>query len=132
MKKSVIILIALIYIVSVALVSFFGLKAKVFDPIVYTESVELLNTGLKTNAQGGNYVVIDPDENGERKYQLLYRVHPDNATEDGVLFSYDKDLSFVTIDEDGVVTFTRKGVVVVEIIAKDGSGAKATITIFAR
>ncbi len=132
MKKSVIILIALIYIVSVALVSFFGLKAKVFNPIVYTESVELLNTDLKTNDEGERYVVVRPDENGERKYQILYRVHPDNATEDGVIFSYDKDIDYVTIDEDGVVTFSQKGVVVVEIIAKDGSGAKATITIFAR
>lgn len=132
MKKSVIILIALIYIVSVALVSFFGLKAKVFNPVIYTESVELLNEGLKTNDEGGKYVVVRPDENGERKYQLLYRVHPDNATESGVIFSYDKDLTYVSIDEDGVVTFTGKGVVVVEIIAKDGSGAKAAITIFAR
>ena len=39
MKKSVVILIALIYVVSIALVSFFGLQFKTFNPIVYTTSM---------------------------------------------------------------------------------------------
>ena len=132
MKKSVVILIAIIYVASIALVSFFGLQYLSFFEIVYTEDIELLDDTIKTNSAGEKYVVISKDADGEYAYQIQYRVHPDNATEDGVIFSYDKDLDYVTIDEDGVVTFTGKGVVVVEIIAKDGSGAKATITIFAR
>ncbi len=132
MKKSVIILIAIIYIASVVLVSFFGLQYKSFKEIVYTTGIELLNTDIKTADNGEKYVVIRPDENGERKYQILYRVHPDNATDPGVSFSYDKQNTSVSIDENGVVTFTKKGAVIVEIIAKDGSGAKATLKIMAR
>ena len=134
MKKSVIILIALIYIASVVLVSFFGLQYKSFKEIVYTTGIELLNTDLKINEETGEtYVVIRPDkETGERKYQILYRVHPDNATDPGVSFAYDKQNTAVSIDENGVVTFTKRGAVIVEIIAKDGSGAKATLTIYAR
>jgi hypothetical protein len=131
MKKSVVILIALIFIASVVSVSFFGLKFKTFDEIVYVESIELLDENLKVDDQGVKYVVIRPDENGERKYQIKYRVHPDNATEDGVTFAYDEQNTSVTVDETGVVTFAKKGVVTVQIIAKDGS-AKTSIKIISR
>jgi hypothetical protein len=131
MKKSVVILIALIFIASVVSVSFFGLKFKTFDEIVYVESIELLDENLKVDDQGVKYVVIRPDENGERKYQIKYRVHPDNATENGVTFAYDEQNTSVTVDETGVVTFAKKGVVTVQIIAKDGS-AKTSIKIISR
>ena len=61
MKKSVVILIGIIYVASIALVSFFGLKAKIYNAKVYAERVQILN----------DYVV---DENtGEVKaaYNLL-------------------------------------------------------------
>lgn len=131
MKKSVVILIALIFIASVVSVSFFGLKFKTFDEIVYVESIELLDENLKVDDQGVKYVVIRPDENGERRYQIKYRVHPDNATENGVTFAYDEQNTSVTVDETGVVTFAKKGVVTVQIIAKDGS-AKTSIKIISR
>lgn len=131
MKKSVVILIALIYIAAVVSVSFFGLQFKTFEEIVYVESIELLDENLKVDDQGVKYVVIRPDENGERKYQIKYRVHPDNATEDGVTFAYDEQNTSVTVDETGVVTFAKKGVVTVQIIAKDGS-AKTSIKIISR
>ena len=134
MKKSVVILIALIYIVSIALVSFFGLQFKTFNPIVYTTSVEILNDDgdVKTNSAGEKYVVIRPDDEGNRQYQILYRVHPDNATNNEVTFAYDDQNGTVSIDENGVVTFQKKGVVTVHLIAKDGSGASAKLTIYAR
>lgn len=132
MKKSVVILIALIYIVSIALVSFFGLQYKTFNPIVYTTSVEILNENVKVNDNGEPYVVVRPDDEGNRQYQILYRVHPDNATNNEVSFAYDDQNGTVSIDENGVVTFTKKGVVEVHIIAKDGSGASAKLTIYAR
>ena len=134
MKKSVVILIALIYIVSIALVSFFGLQFKTFNPIVYTTSVEILNDDgdVKTNSAGEKYVVIRPDDEGNRQYQILYRVHPDNATNHEVTFAYDNQNGTVSIDKNGVVTFQQKGVVTVHIIAKDGSGASAKLTIYAR
>ena len=132
MKKSVVILIALIYVVSIALVSFFGLQFKTFNPIIYTTSVEILNENVKVNDAGEPYVVVRPDDKGNRQYQILYRVHPDYATNNEVSFAYDNQNGTVSIDENGVVTFTKKGVVTVQIIAKDGSGASAKLTIYAR
>ena len=131
MKKSVVILIALIFIASVVSVCFFGLEFKTFEEIVYVESIELLDENLKVDENGEKYVVIRPDENGERKYQIKYRVHPDNATDDGVTFAYDEQTTYVTVDETGVVTFAKKGVVTVQIIANDGS-AKTAIKIISR
>ena len=135
MKKSVVILIALIYIASIALVSFFGLQYKTFNPIVYTTSVEILNENVKVNDAGEKYVVVRADEHGNRQFQILYRVHPDNATNNEVSFAYDDQNGTVSVDENGVVTFSKeisKGVVTVQLIAKDGSGASAKITIYSR
>ena len=95
-------------------------------------SVELLNENVKLNDAGEPYVVVRPDDEGNRQYQILYRVHPDNATNNEVSFAYDDQNGTVSIDENGVVTFTKKGVVTVQIIAKDGSGASAKLTIYAR
>lgn len=133
MKKSVIILIALIYIASIALVSFFGLKFKVFDEIVYVSSIELLNTDLKEanetqKTEYDYYVVIRPNaETGERRYQIQYRVHPDNATNQEVDFVYDQSIEGVSVSEDGIVSFENPGSVIVSVVAKDGGGEEATV-----
>lgn len=133
MKKSVVILIAIIYVASIALVSFFGLQYQNFFEIVYTEQIELLGDNIKTNEKGEKYVVILPDEEGNYSYQIQYRVHPDNATNSKVDFVYDHekaDKSSISVDENGVVTFSKRGgTLKVKLVARDGSGASATITL---
>lgn len=133
MKKSVVILIAIIYVSAIALVSFFGLQYKVFEAEVPVESITILNDGLKYNAEWGNYVVIRPDANGDLRYQIQYRVGPDNATNQKVGFSYDTQNTNVSIDEHGLVTFQQGGdMVKVQLIPMDGSDVSATITIIAQ
>ena len=101
--------------------------------VVYTTRVEIVNEDVKIDPDTGEkYVVIRPDDKGERKYQILYKVYPDNATDKNVTFSYDTQNTVVTVDKYGVVTFSKKGAVIVEVIANDGSGAKDTIKIMAR
>ncbi len=132
MKKSVVILIAIIYVAAIALVSFFGLQYKVFEEIISVERIEILNSGLKDDGNGGKYIVIYPDENGDRRFQIEYRVYPDNATDNSIEFSYDKQNKNVTVDEFGVVSFDGSGSVKVWVIARDGSAVSASITIIAR
>ncbi len=140
MKKSVIIIIALIYIASIALVGFFGLKFKVFEEVVYVNSIELLNDDILDAPEGMEnfdcYVVIAPDENGNRKYQIEYRVFPDNASNKGVIFSYDKasaEEAGITVDEFGVVTFTKQGAITITLIPADGGDAASKrLAIFSR
>lgn len=132
MKKSVVILIAIIYVASIALVSFFGLQFKTFNEIIYTKSVELLNEDIKLAEDGTPYVIVRLGTDGTARYQIRYRVHPDNATDANVNFIYDKQNTSVSVDENGVVTFTKKGAVDITLQTTDGSGAKATIRIYAR
>ena len=130
MKKSVVIIIALIYIASIALVSFFGLQHKVFEEVIGVERVEITNEGMKYSETHGDYIVIRPNEQGERRIQINYHVYPDNASNTKVDFAYEQ-VDYASVDEFGVVTFTSPGVLKVRIIATDGSNAEDTITIIA-
>ena len=130
MKKSVVILIALIYVASIALVSFFGLQFKVFEEVIPVERIEITNEGQKYSEQHGDYVVIRPNANGEWRYQIDYHVYPENASNVKVDLAYE-ELSFASVDENCVVTFTKPGVLKVRVIATDGSNAEDTITIVA-
>ncbi|MBQ2773386.1 MAG: hypothetical protein IJC95_06250 [Clostridia bacterium] len=132
MKKSVVILITIIYIASIALVSFFGLQFKVFDEIVYSNKIELLNEDIKIK-NGEPYALAEKGEDGVWRYQLKYRVYPDNVTNSAVTFSYDNQNNTVSIDENGVVTITKKGPVIIQILPQDGSpDVSATLTVWAR
>ena len=131
MKKSVVIIIALIYVASVALVSFFGLQFKVFEEVIPVERVEITNEGQKHSETQGDYIVIKPDDKGERRVKIDYRVYPDDASNAEVDFAYE-EREGVTVDEFGVVTFDGPGVIKVKIIAKDGSNAEDSLLIVAK
>ena len=131
MKKSVVILIGIIYVAAIILVSFYGLQFKVFDQIVPVEKIEILNEGLKDNDLWGKYAVVSVDANGEAKYQIQYRVYPDNASDTKVHFSYDPNTKCATVDENGLITFNRPGVISIIITPMDGGDVSAQITVVA-
>ena len=131
MKKSVVIIIALIYVASIALVSFFGLQFKVFEEVIPVERVEITNEGQKYSETLGDYIVIYPNEKGERRVKIDYHVYPNDASNTTVDFAYE-EVDYATVDEYGVVTFTKPGVLKVRIIATDGSNAEDTILIVAK
>lgn len=134
MKKSVVILITIIYIASIALVSFFGLQFKVFNEIIYSNKIEIINEDIQINPNDGKpYAMAQKGEDGVWRYQLKWRVYPDDVTNNAVTFSYDNQNNTVSVDENGVVTFTKKGVVTIEILPQDGSAnVSASLTIWAR
>ena len=131
MKKSVVIIIALIYIASIALVSFFGLQFKVFEEVIPVERIEITNEGQKNSSSQGDYIVIRPDEKGDRRIKIDYHVYPEDASNTKVDFAYEQ-VEGITVDEYGVVTFDGPGVIKVRIIATDGSNAEDTLLIIAR
>lgn len=128
MKKSVVILIALIYVAAIALVSFFGLQFKVFEEVIPVESVEITNDGQKYSPSQGDYIIVMPNEKGERRLKIDYHVYPDNASNTEVDFAYEQS-HVASVDEYGVVTFTGPGMLKVTIIAKDGSLAQDSILV---
>ena len=146
MKKSVVILIAIIYIASIALVSFFGLQFKVFNEEVYVDRIEVLNLAIE-EAKGSKYYQKIPkgtNENGEtiydeyilvsiqetQQYDLNLRVHPDNATNKKVNYAIETSPNgCATIDENGVLTLHKTGTVKIVMSSADGSGAQTSITV---
>lgn len=121
MKKSVVIIIGLIYGLSIIAVTLFGLKHKTFNEIVYVSQVEIIEDNASYKQDGSKYLMLTPDENGNCQYQLVWTISPDNATNQQVSFNYDKQQSFVTVDENGLVSFTGQGAITISITAADGT-----------
>lgn len=121
MKKSVVILIAVIYVAAVALVSFFGIQSELLEETIYVSNIEIVNKDITTKADGSKSVRLYLDENGQGEYQLDWRVTPTDATNTGVVFNYDKSKTFVSVDENGLVKFIRPGVITVTLTPADGT-----------
>ena len=131
MKKSVVILIGIIYVAAIALVSFFGLKHKVFDEVVPVSQIEIISEGVEYNPDKNSYsIVIRPDEDGVRAFRIKYRVYPDDATESSVSFTIDSKMA--TVDDSGLVVFDRSGTATVILTANDGTGISTKIVIVSR
>ena len=130
MKKSVVILIAVIYVAAVALVSFFGIRAELLEETIYVTNIELVNKDIKVNAETGKKSVrLYLDENGYAEYQLDWRVTPTDATNTGVIFSYNEEKTYVSVDENGLVKFVRPGTITIKLDPADGSILPAPVEI---
>ena len=110
MKKSVIILIAVIYVASIALVSIYGLYGQVYG------EQEILATGLEITdpniyvSDGKKYVDIRADEDGNYTYKLTYKMTPEDATTADLEYGYDHESPAYTFDEEtATVTFIEEG-----------------------
>lgn len=134
MKKSVIVLIGIIYVIAIAVVSFFGLKIETFNQTVYVTNIECTNENLKVSNDGVKYIVttfVDDREN-PTTVQLQWHVYPDDATRKIVKFIYDESKGVATVNEFGTVIFNKKGTITVYIKSTDGSNKQDTIKIIAR
>lgn len=131
MKKSVIIIIAVVFVISIALVNFLGVKPKVFNEVVYVSSISFVDENIKVSVDNEGKIQksirLSPDENGDRKYQINYTIGPEDATNKGVRYAISSKSA--TIDENGLVTFTKKGDAIVTIMPDDGSNCSDTLTI---
>lgn len=130
MKKSVILAILAIYILSIAVVGFFGMKTSVYNEIKYVTDIELIDSkdgDYKINdvEDGVDYILL-PYEDGLR-FQLYYEVAPLDASNTAVTFDFDlgEYADYIQISPSGVVTiFSGEFDVIVvfgKIRAQDGS-----------
>lgn len=131
MKKSVILLIAIIYAASITMVTFFGLKySNYFAETVPVEKIEIVGEGIKIDEEDGSkYIALYPDSNGNRTYQVEYKIYPEDAHNAEVEFVMDSP--FATVDENGLVTFTKPGFhsATLFITSTDGTRVTDSITI---
>jgi len=135
MKKSVVILIAVIYVMAVVLVSFFGIQATLLEETIYVNKIEIINKGVTTLPDGTKTIDIYFNGNETAEYQIEWKVTPTDATNSKVKFNYDRDnITCATVDENGFVVFTRPGAIPITITPADGTilSAPAAITIRAK
>ena len=129
MKKSVVITIGVIYGLSIVFVTLFGLKHQSFNEIVYVSQVTIVEDNASYYPSGAKYIMLTEGENGTAQYQIVWRVSPDDATNSAVTFDYDKENTCATVDENGLVTFTKQGAIAVTVTATDGTSQSDTIQI---
>ncbi len=107
-----------------------GICALCGAPECPVEKIEITNQGQKNSAEHGDYIVIRADENGDRKLQIEYLVYPNEASIKDVKFVWEK-MEGVSVDENGLVTFTQSGAIKVKVVATDGSGVEDSLLILA-
>lgn len=152
MKKSTLIVIALVYVASIVIVSMFGMKA-----VVYNVNIPVLEIQCVNETRGDVYVddsksvkeiriTYDPDHPGELAsasgevlkgtiLQLEFRVLPDNATDKSYRFVYAREqypqVTFHKIGdrETGAIIFTAPALLRLTVIANDNSGVSTELLI---
>ena len=159
MKKTIVIVILVVYIASIAIVNFFGLEIKVFDGVTYVDyilcdSITVQNENpvtlepTQTLPDGTPLFIfefIPPAENAPytaeeesimanpNVVQINYEVFPHLANETGVTFEYDKDaMSGAVVFHELSHTFVflkEKQMITVTIKAVDGSNQSKQIAI---
>ena len=103
MKKSVIILIALIYAASIVLVSYLGLRPKSYNDIIYPESLVIENK--YETVKGEKHIDVKANEDGTGTFQFICKILPDDAKNKTIIYTVDDNVKdFVTISSDGLLT----------------------------
>lgn len=149
MKKSILLLIGVIAILSIFVVTFFGTTANLDQFKVYIDTVEITKYDRIDNEGKENekkYIFLTFDEEiGEASTFIDYKILPNNATEkSNIEFSFVLDESVLRKEDDGMtyyeyidqetgetvlvaslsrigeVTFYRVGAVWVKLASKDG------------
>lgn len=161
MKKTIIIIILIVYIASIAIVNFFGLEIKVFDGITYVDSIECstitvqnenpVTLEAKQQLHGHPLFIFDFIPASEDKpytaedesivsnpnaVQINYEVFPHLADETGVKFEYDLNAAeglvvFHEISRTFVFLKPNK-IITITIRSTDGSNKSTQIQVMGR
>lgn len=105
MKKSVVILIALIYAASIVLVGYLGLKAKTYNDVFPVERIEILTEYNEHPETGDKYIIFNHSAGEEPTLQFECRALPDNASDKKIIYKLASDCTIATISDDGLLTF---------------------------
>ena len=158
MKKTIVIVILVVYIASIAVVNFFGLAIKQFDGVEYVQeikcdSITVLNENpkdynvYKEPAEGetpefrfdfikapqGTEYTMDPESlaNNPNVVRLNYEVFPHLADDAQVTFEYDKEgLENIVYFDEATQTFVfLKRLKRIEVTIKATDGSNVKTTI---
>ena len=133
MKKLLVLIISIIiFVVSVAVVSFLGLRIKTFEQTIYVNSIEINNQEIELVGEQ-KFIIFDYDYLNENNnvIQLDVHVYPDNATIRNVRYDYDEENSPASVNQYGFVSFSRPGGILITVRSTDGSKISTTIRVIA-
>ena len=135
MKKSVVVLISIIYIAAIFVVGFIGAKRNVFNEMIYITDIECTNEGIMDLGNNHKEIMFDYDEDKsieENALIITYKVFPSDSTFKGAdavdIYAIPNDLLF---EQDGVVFkfHNAPGIVTVQLESLDGSNIKEYVDI---
>lgn len=121
MKKSLVLALIVVYVLSICVVGYFGLNVRVYKEEVYPETIEIIEViDIDDNSvpiknfedDGGKYIVIPKYTEGYT-LKIRFQIHPDETTKKDVYFLYSNDVCEVTemtneIISEISVTFKKK------------------------
>ena len=151
MKKSVIVLIGIIYLASIFVVGFFGMKVKNYNVMVYITDIECTNEEARAEVNGSKTIKFKYDNEGTEAEKFLknsiiltYELYPKNTTlkgKDAVMAYADPEKivapneeynsKTVAVMDDLTVSFIKPGVLIVTLKSMDGSNISETVKIIA-
>lgn len=124
MKKSVILMILAVYILSVCVVGFFGIKVRMYYETVNVEAIDITTVTddngtpytIGTTTDGNPMVRVKNVNKGTKEnptivtFKVYYEITPANATDPTVLLNYDDSDSNITVtkspgEQAVIVTF---------------------------
>lgn len=141
MKKTVIFSIAIIYLISIIVVTFFGMQSRLDQFQVYMTKIEITSYDQVVN--GNKYTFVDfNDDEGYASMFIEYTYAPDNASyPDKVSFSLSgntyidengETAYYAEVSANGEIVFYSRKAVVLTIRTTDGSSLSDSVTIICR
>lgn len=130
MKKSIIILIGVIYVASIIFIGFFGMKISAYNQTVYVTGLECINEEVKVsnNKKSIIYTYKEDVAKEENVYILAWKVYPENSSDKSVKFVYDTSSKVASVDSNGRVWVNKKGVLTIQIVSQNNENVKEEIT----
>ena len=152
MKKSVFLIILIIYVASILFIGLFGMEMALFNEKLYVTDIIITNESTEeysvyeSTQEGIIYITFFYDntydgnwesEDNPNVVQLFWKVVPEDATNRKISFSYDTSYEggvnpYGKVTETGTVMFKKAGSITVTITALDGSNTKTRVTVVAR
>lgn len=141
MRKSVLFLILVIYLISVVVVTFFGMKARMDQFQIYMNRIEI--TSFDQKVGDDKYLIVKYNETeGYTSLFIEYEYGPTEATfPEKIKFTLSNNTYvdddgntqyYATISQMGELTFFKKKAVKVTLTTMDGSKLSDTVTVICR
>ena len=141
MKKSVLFLILVIYLVSIVVVTFFGMKARMDQFQIYMNDIEITSYDQKVG--NDKYLTVQFNETeGYASLFIEYKYAPDSASfPEKIKFTLSNNTYidddgntqyYATISQMGELTFFKRKAVKVTLTTTDGSKISDSVTVICR